>query len=188
MGYHEGEHAPSTRSGVNRTEHRALRRAAGTRPPQHCLWTSSRVAAYIPTIGGEGASASERLARRYFALVEERDLEGLFELMHPEVEVILKSTRPGDMLRGREEVVAFAREQADQLVQTSIEVVRPLDDTRVIVEGRVRWLDENRVLRDDPVVWALEFREGLLRRSTPAQSVMEAKVILAARGNASGGR
>jgi len=104
--------------------------------------------------------------------------------MHPEVELTLKSSRSGEVLRGRNAVVAFAREQSGHLFETSAEVFEPLDETRIVVEGRMRWLDEERVLRDDPVVWALEFSEGLLRRSTPAQSVLEAKMILAARKTA----
>ena len=40
-----------------------------------------------------------------------------------------------------------------------MELYTPLDDDRVIVEGRLRWIDDERVIRDDPVVWALEFRD-----------------------------
>jgi hypothetical protein len=101
--------------------------------------------------------------------------------MHPDIELVLKSTRPGDVLRGRAAVAAFAREQAEHLFETTADVFEPLDETRIVVEGRMRWLDDQRVLRDDPVVWALEFSDSLLRRSTPAHSVIEAKVILAAR-------
>jgi hypothetical protein len=81
-------------------------------------------------------------------------------------------------------VVSFAREQSERLFETSAEVFEPLDETRIVVEGRMRWLDKERVLRDDPMVWALEFSDGLLRRSTPTQSVLEAKMILAARETA----
>jgi ketosteroid isomerase-like protein len=147
-------------------------------------WTPSRTEAYIPYITDERGSESERLARRYFALVEEGDLRQLLEFMHPDVELVLKSTRPGDVLRGRDAVVSFAREQSERLFETSAEVFEPLDETRIVVEGRMRWLDKERVLRDDPMVWALEFSDGLLRRSTPTQSVLEAKMILAARETA----
>jgi hypothetical protein len=104
--------------------------------------------------------------------------------MHPDIELVLKTTRPGEILRGRKAVVEFARGQSDRLFETSAEVFDPLDETRIVVEGRIRWLDEERVLRDDPMVWALEFSDGLLRRSTPAHSVIEAKTILAAREHA----
>ena len=141
-----------------------------------------RTEAYIPYIADQRGSESERLARRYFALAEKGDLEQLLELMHPEVELVLKASRSGEVLRGRDAVAAFVREHSDQLFETSAEVFEPLDEARIVVEGRVRWLDEKRVLRDDPTVWALEFSDGLLRRSTPTQSVLEAKTILAARG------
>jgi ketosteroid isomerase-like protein len=144
-------------------------------------WTASHRAAYIFLIADERGTESERLARRYFALFEEGDLTQLLELMHPDIELVVKSTRPGEVLRGRAAVAALAREQIERLFESTAEVFEPLDETRIVVEGRVRWLDDQRVLRDDPMVWALEFSDGLLRRSTPAHSVLEAKMILAAR-------
>lgn len=159
-------------------------RRSGTRAREGARWTSSRTEAYIPYIADERGSESERLARRYFALVEEGDLEQLVELMHPEVELVVKSTRAGEVLRGRDAVLAFAREQSSHLFESTAEVFAPLDETRIVVEGRIRWLDDERVLRDDPAVWALEFCDGLLRRSTPTHSVLEAKMILAARETA----
>ena len=53
-----------------------------------------------------------------------------------------------------------------------------LDDDRVVVEGRIRWIDEDRVIRDDPVTWAMEFRDGLLVRFIPARTLVEAETIL----------
>ena len=56
----------------------------------------------------------------------------------------------------------------------------PLDESRVVVEGRIRWIDEERVIRDDPVVWALEFRDELLIRFAAARTTLEAEAILGA--------
>ena len=56
----------------------------------------------------------------------------------------------------------------------------PLDDERVIVEGRMRWIDDERVIRDDPAFWAMEFRDGLVLRFLPARSALEAETLLAA--------
>jgi hypothetical protein len=39
-------------------------------------------------------------------------------------------------------------------------------------------MDDERVLRDDPRGWALEFRDGLLIRSVPVHTVSEAELIL----------
>jgi ketosteroid isomerase-like protein len=154
---------------------------AAITPPRREPWTPSHRAAYILPIADERGSESERLARRYFALFEEGDLTQLLELMHPDIELVVKSTRPGEVLRGRAAVAALAREQIERLFESTAEVFEPLDETRIVVEGRIRWLDDDRVLRDDPMVWALEFSDGLLLRSTPAHSVLEAKMILAAR-------
>ena len=53
-----------------------------------------------------------------------------------------------------------------------------LDGERVVVEGRMRWIDEDRVIRDDPVLWAMEFEDGLLRRFLPARTAVEAETLL----------
>jgi ketosteroid isomerase-like protein len=129
---------------------------------------------------------SERLARRYFALYARGDNERLIELVHPEVELVLKSA-PGEVLRGRDAVAAFVEETATRFHETHPDVFRPLDDERIVVEGRMRWMDDERILRDDPVILALEFRDGLLYRSTPAQSVLEAQALLSAQPPQSGG-
>jgi ketosteroid isomerase-like protein len=124
---------------------------------------------------------SERLARLYFELARRADTAKLLELLHPDIEISLKS-RSGETLRGREDVARYLSElsEARSMMESTAERFRVVDDGRVIAEGRLRWMDENRILRDDPVVWALEFREGLLLRSTPTRSVGEAEAILAA--------
>ena len=122
---------------------------------------------------------SERLARRYFALFRRGETAAVLDLVHPDVEIVLKSVRPGDVLRGREQVAEFVDEISGRFYESHPEVFRPLDDSRIIVEGRMRWMDESRVLRDDPMIWAIEFRDGLLYRSAPAQSVVEAEALLA---------
>ena len=130
---------------------------------------------------GAAIPESERLARRYFSLVERGELAKVLELLHPEIEILLKTSHSGEVLRGREQVEAFV-EKSDLgrwFNEAHAEVFRPLDEERIVVEGRVRSMDEQRILRDDPMIWALEFRDGLLRRSTPAQTVLEAEGLLA---------
>ena len=123
---------------------------------------------------------SERLARRFFALHQQGERAKMLELVHPEVEWVLMTIRPGEVLRGRQEAEAFLEEISDEFVELVAEECTPLDDERVVVEGRRRWIDEDRVLRDDPMILAMLFRDGLLWRSTPAQSVVEAEAILSA--------
>jgi hypothetical protein len=100
--------------------------------------------------------------------------------VHPEAEVVLRAVRPGHVLRGRDAVARFLEELGGSFVEAHPEVFRPIDGERIVVEGRQRWMDEEHILRDDPLVWALEFRDGLLYRSTPTQSVLEAEALLAA--------
>jgi ketosteroid isomerase-like protein len=122
---------------------------------------------------------SERLARRYFTVYARGEHETLLELVHPEAEIVLKSAG-GEVLRGRDAVAAFLEETASRFHETHPDVFHPVDDERVVVEGRMRWMDEDRILRDDPVILALEFRDALLFRSRPAQSVLEAQALLSA--------
>jgi len=82
-------------------------------------------------------------------------------------------------VHGRTEVVQFIRETvAPSLYEAAVEVYRPLDDDRVIAEGRLRWIDDERVIRDDPVVWGLEFRDMLLVRFAAVRTMLAAEAIL----------
>jgi len=88
--------------------------------------------------------------------------------------------RPGTTVHGREDVVRFIEaEVAPSLYEASTEVFTPLDEDRVIVEGRVRWIDDERVIRDDPVIWAVEFRDELLLRFLASRTMLEAEAALA---------
>jgi hypothetical protein len=100
--------------------------------------------------------------------------------MHPDIEWVLMTIRPGEILHGREAAHAFLDEIAEEFIELVAEEFTPLDDERVVVEGRRRTIDDERVLRDDPMILAMVFRDGLLWRSTPAQSVAEAEAILSA--------
>ncbi len=105
----------------------------------------------------------------------------MLDIMHPEIEVVLRKLGGPRTLRGKAEVAAFLDELPETfpVYQTVAEEFEPVDEDRVVVLGRMRWMDEERVLRDDSMIWALEFREELLFRSTPARSVNEAHAVLA---------
>jgi hypothetical protein len=125
-------------------------------------------------------ATSERLARRWFALVQQGAFEQLGELVHEDIQMHSK-LRPGLVVEGREAVTRFMQEiVAASLYEVAPDVYTPLDDERVIVEGRMRWIDEERVIRDDPVVWAMEFRDELMLRFVPARTAIEAETILLA--------
>jgi hypothetical protein len=124
--------------------------------------------------------ASERLARHWWALVNERAFDQLGDLVHEDV-VLVSKMQPGVVLEGRSEVVRFVRETlANSLYEATTSAYHPIDDERIVVEGRIRWIDEERVIRDDPVTWAMEFRDGLLVRFVPARTQVEAETILGA--------
>ena len=123
---------------------------------------------------------SERLARRWWALVDAREFDRLGELVHDDV-VAVSKIQPGLVLEGRSEVVRFVVETlSESLYEASTSAYLPIDDERIVVAGRLRWIDEERVIRDDPVTWAMEFRDGLLVRFVPARTQVEAETILGA--------
>ena len=124
------------------------------------------------------AAASERLARRWFAIVDQGAFERLVDLLHDDVELVSR-VRSGEVFRGKADVGRFIRETiAASLYEAGADVYIPLDENRVIIEGRMRWIDDERVIRDDPIVWAFEFEDELLIRFVPARSVVEAETIL----------
>jgi hypothetical protein len=123
---------------------------------------------------------SERFARRWWALVDQRAFDQLGELLHDDV-VVVSKIQPGVVLEGRDEVMRFVAETlTNSLYEATTTEYFPLDEERIVVEGRIRWIDDERVIRDDPVTWAMEFRDGLLARFVPARTQVEAETILGA--------
>ena len=123
-------------------------------------------------------AASERLARQWFALVQQGAFEQLVELVHEDIRLVSK-VRAGTVVEGRAAVAQFIQATvAASLYEAVPDVYTALDDDRVVVEGRMRWIDDERVIRDDPVVWAMEFRNGLLLKFLPARTTIEAETLL----------
>ncbi len=113
-------------------------------------------------------------------MIAEREFAELGALVHPSV-VLVSKIRPGVVVEGRDDFVAFVQGTLAESLHDSVTMsFRPLDDERIIVEGRIRWIDDDRVIRDDPVTWAMEFRDGLLLRFVPARTAVEAETILGA--------
>jgi hypothetical protein len=82
-------------------------------------------------------------------------------------------------VEGKDDFLRFLHSTVtESLYEATTSEYHPLDDDRVVVEGRLRWIDEDRVIRDDPVTWAMEFRHGLLTRFLPARTRVEAETML----------
>ena len=121
---------------------------------------------------------SERLARRWFSLVEHGAFDQLGDLVHPSI-VVVSKIRPGLVVEGKDAFLSFVQETlANALYEAATSAYRALDADRIVIEGRIRWMDEQRVLRDDPVTWALAFEEGLLRLFVSAKTAVEAETLL----------
>ena len=78
---------------------------------------------------------AERLARRFFALHQQGETARMLDLVHPEVEWVLMTIRPGDVLRGRDEARVFLDEIADEFIELVADEFTPVDGERVVVEG-----------------------------------------------------
>lgn len=99
-------------------------------------------------------------------------------MLHPDV-VISPKAGEDDRLCGAEAVSEFLDRLAEASVfEATDEHYHPLDDARVAVAGRLRWMDARRTLRDEAALWALEFRDGLLYRSLAVRSLAEAEALL----------
>jgi len=157
---------------------------AGRQSPS-AVWNGRRRAIGADTIESRILShrmndvpESERLARRWFAIVEERAFDQLGELVDPSI-VLVSKVRPGIVVEGRDEFIHYVQDTlANSLYEAVVSSFQALDDERIVVEGRIRWIDDERVIRDDPVTWAMEFRDGLLTRFVPARTLVEAETIL----------
>jgi hypothetical protein len=104
----------------------------------------------------------------------------LRDVLHPDAVIELMAVQPGAHLSGRDEIIAVLEQEFSQrLWETVVHVYTAIDESRIVVEGRIRWMDDERVLRDEARVWGLEFRDGLLLRSVPARSAVEAEALLA---------
>lgn len=98
--------------------------------------------------------------------------------MHPDVVISPKAGEDG-RLCGAEAVSEFLDRLAEAPVfEATDEHYHPLDDARIAVAGRLRWMDARRTLRDEAALWALEFRDGLLYRSFAVRSLAEAEARL----------
>jgi hypothetical protein len=138
----------------------------------------------LPAIAGNATDSSdglERLARRYFELFHAETLPELRDVLHPDALIELQAVQPGVHLHGRDEIVAVLEQEFSQrLWETVVHVCTPIDESRIVAEGRIRWMDDERVMRDEARVWGLEFRDGLLLRSVPARNAVEAEALLSA--------
>lgn len=115
-------------------------------------------------------------------MVEQGALDQLTDLVHPDI-VLVSKVRAGAVVEGREAFARFVDETLSRsLYHASADVYRPLDERCVVVEGRLRWIDDEQVMRDDPVTWALAFEDDLLVRFVPARTQLEAEAILATPG------
>jgi hypothetical protein len=119
---------------------------------------------------------SERLARQLFDRSQRGDQADSVPALHPEAE-IAPSYDPSSVVSRDDFVAHLQSGDEPRVVDATGHVYRPLDDERIIVEGRVRVRQENG-FADRSIVWALVFRDGLLYRSWAVKNVAQAETRL----------
>lgn len=113
--------------------------------------------------------------------MEHGAFDQLTDLVHPSI-VLVSKIRPGLVVEGKDDFVRFVEHTLSGVLrEVATTSYRALDENNVVVEGRIRWMDEERVLRDDPVTWAISFEDGLLRKFVSARTLVEAETVLSRR-------
>lgn len=128
-------------------------------PPPCERQTSAPTRAEAAHVG----DAASLLARRFFEMLETKDLTGLDAFLHPEV-VFAPMMFPGRLYEGHDEVLRGFYE-----IVFSLPAYRPEASTftelacdAVLVAGRVHFVDERGSLHDKSAFWILTFRDGQL--------------------------
>jgi ketosteroid isomerase-like protein len=104
------------------------------------------------------AEAASVLARRFFALLESKDYDGLDALVHPDV-VFAPAMFRGRVYEGHDEVLQGFYELVFSLPAYRPEASRFTDlaPDAVLVDGRIHFVDERGSLHDKSAFWVLTF-------------------------------
>lgn len=102
--------------------------------------------------------AASILARRFFALLESKDYDGLDAFLHPDV-VFAPTMFPGRLYEGHDEVLQSFYELVFSLPAYRPEASRITDlaPDAVLVDGRIHFVDERGSLHDKSAFWVLTF-------------------------------
>ena len=105
----------------------------------------------------------ERLAERFFAVVQDRDRAAIAALLHPQVSFAAKTIASD--FEGREDVLKrfYDTVFAWTLYDAFATDFEQLSNDTVRVRGRLRWMN-NGHLRDVAAIWTLTFEGGQLSR------------------------
>ena len=121
---------------------------------------------------------SERLARELFSRSERGEQAENLSLIHPDA-AIAPSYDPSTVASQADVTAHLQGTDTPRVVDAVAHTYSPLDDHRIVVEGRVRLRRSGGGFSDQSMVWAVVFRDGLLYRSWALASINEAETRLA---------
>jgi hypothetical protein len=109
------------------------------------------------------ADEASALARRFFALLEAKDFDGLDAFLHPEV-IFAPTMFPGRVYEGHDDVLQGFYEIVFSLPAYRPEASRftELSPSAVLVDGRIHFVDDRGSLHDKSAFWVLTFADGQL--------------------------
>jgi hypothetical protein len=122
---------------------------------------------------------SETLARRMFRHVEHGEHPLVAAFIHPDARII-PVTAPVE--RDAAGIREYIEVSVPKLIYRDVRAFcyEPVTDDRIAVQGQLRWELEEGGFRIFTATWALVFKDGLLFRSWPCDSLEAARRELAA--------
>jgi len=122
---------------------------------------------------------SETLARRMFRYAEHGEHALVAGFIHPEARIIPVTAPEERDAAGIREYVELS---VPKLVYRDVRAFcyEPVTADRIAVQGQLRWELEEGGFRIFTATWALVFKDGLLLRSWPCDSLEDARKQLAA--------
>ena len=121
------------------------------------------------------------LARQFFALLKDKDYDGLDRFLHPDVQ-FAPMMFPERLYQGHDDVLRGFYEIVFTLPEYRPEASRitDLSADSALVEGRVHFVDERGSVHDKSAYWVITFEDGRLLSLRGKGSLAAARQLVAA--------
>jgi len=121
--------------------------------------------------------SAKDLLERFVAAYERDDDEALKAVIHPKARWH-PVTGGGELLRGRDAILAAVRSWRSQTYRPTIHRLEALGKNTVLVGGRLRSELPGGGFADSPVVWIDEIRDGMIWRVQAYSSEEQARAAV----------
>jgi ketosteroid isomerase-like protein len=115
---------------------------------------------------------TEDLVLAIYGAYRRQDIDEVVAGMHPDA--VFKAVPSGVTYRGRDEIRRFFEDEIHSLAEFDFRVVTVQEDgQRALLHGKNRIRDAGEV-RDAPIYWYAEVRDGMLHRLQPYAEISDA--------------